>query len=519
MPKTTEKINLKETEETLTKKTPLLENENTKCSLGKKIKKSNKKVLKIFIYLFIFLFTCLMVFSSQILVSKQSLDSWFYKLPIIKQIKHLAESADRALKGENIDRVNILLLGMGGKQHEGGYLTDTIILASLEPSTKKVALISIPRDLAIPVEDGNDLRKINSINAYAEMEQADSGGMAISQALGDILNAPIDYYFRVDFEAFVNLVDELGGVDVYVENNLDDYRYPVAGNEDAEDYESRFEHLHIEKGWQTMDGGLALKYARSRHGINGEGSDFARAKRQQNIILAVKNKLFNSKNLLKPAMIADIIKNFQDHISTNFKIWEIIKLCDLFKEVDKGKITNKVLDNSPNGLLTESISEQGAYILSPRSGDFAEIQYFINNVFSDAPEEVKVKVSKERVTIEVRNGTWINGLASQTALDIEKLGFIVVRIGNSSQQNFQKSVIYDLTYGEKSKSLAILKEAVSANVSFGLPDWLIEEISQEIDSEDNPIQPDFILILGQNADESNSGKENIEEDINEEPKK
>ncbi|MCK5320136.1 LCP family protein, partial [Candidatus Parcubacteria bacterium] len=195
MPKTTEKINLKETKITSIEETPLLEkNEN---------KKSNKKIFKFFICLFIFLFTCLAVFSSQILVSKQSLDSWFYKLPIIKQIKHLAESADRTLKGENIDRVNILLLGMGGKQHEGGYLTDTIILASLEPSTKKVALISIPRDLAIPVEDGNNLRKINSINAYAEMKQADSGGMAISQALSDILNTPIDYYFRVDFEAFV----------------------------------------------------------------------------------------------------------------------------------------------------------------------------------------------------------------------------------------------------------------------------------------------------------------------------
>jgi len=506
--KTTEKINLKKTQ---IKDAPILENENTKCPLGKKIKKSNKKVFKIFIYLFIFLFTCLAVFSSQILVSKQSLDSWFYKLPIIKQIKHLAESADRALKGENIDRINILLLGMGGKQHEGGYLTDTIILASLEPSAKKVALISIPRDLAIPVEDGNNLRKINSINAYAEMKLADSGGMAISQALSDILNIPIDYYFRVDFEAFVNLVDELGGVKIYVENNLDDYRYPIAGKENAEDYESRFKHLHIEKGWQTMDGDLALQYARSRHGINGEGSDFARAKRQQNIILAVKDKLLDSKNLLKPKMIFDIIENFQDHISTNFKVWEIIKLWDMFNEVEKGKITNKVLDNSPNGLLSESISEQGAYILSPRSGDFAEIQYFINNVFSNAPEEVKIKISKERATIEVRNGTWINGLASQTALDIEKLGFIVVRIGNSSQQNFQKSVIYDLTYGEKSKSLAILKEAVSANVSFGLPDWLIEEISMEISNENNPIQPDFILILGQNADKTNSGKENIEE--------
>ncbi|MEA1962830.1 MAG: LCP family protein [Patescibacteria group bacterium] len=502
MPKTTEKINLKETQ---IKDEPFLEKES------KKIKKSPKKIFKIFIYLFIFLFTCSAVFFSQMLASNQSIDSWFYKLPIIKQIKHLAESADRALKGENLDRVNILLLGMGGKQHEGGYLTDTIILASLEPSTEKAALISIPRDLAIPIEDGNRLQKINSINAYAEMEQSDSGGMAVSQALSDILNVPVDYYFRVDFEAFVNLVDELGGVEVYVENNLDDYRYPINGKEDDEDYESRFEHLRIEKGWQTMDGDLALKYARSRHGINGEGSDFARAKRQQNIILSVKNKLLDSKNLLKPKMIFDIIENFQDHISTNFKVWEIVKLWDMFNEIEKGKITNKVLDNSPNGLLTESISKQSAYILSPRSGDFAEIQYFVNNVFSDAPKEVKVKVSEERATIEVRNGTWINGLASKTALDVEKLGFIVVRIGNSSRQNFQKSIIYDLTYGEKTKSLAILKEAVDADVSFGLPDWLIEEISLEISNENNPIQPDFILILGQNADESNSGEENIED--------
>ena len=479
---------------------------------SEKIKKRPKKFLKVFIYLFIFFFTVTAVFSSQILVSKQSLDSWFYKLPLIRQIKHLAESADRTLKGENIDRINILLLGMGGKQHEGGYLTDTIILASLEPSTKKVAMVSIPRDLAIPIEDGNRLQKINSINAYAEMKQSDSGGMAISQALGDILSIPIDYYFRVDFEAFTNLVDELGGVEVYVENNLDDYRYPVRGKEEDEDYESRFEHLHIEKGRQEMNGELALKYARSRHGINGEGSDFARAKRQQNIILAVKNKLFDSKNILKPKMIFDIIENFQDHISTNFKIWEIVKLWDLFKEVEKGEITNKVLDNSPNGLLSESISEQGSYILSPRSGDFAEVQYFVNNVFSNVSEEVKIKVSKERATIEVRNGTWINGLASKTALDVEKLGFIVVRIGNSSQQNFQKSVIYDLTYGEKAKSLNILKDAVSANVSFGLPDWLIKEISSEIGDENKPIQPDFILILGQNADENNSGKENAEEE-------
>lgn len=473
--------------------------------------KKPKKTLKIIIFSLIFIVTSLAVFSSQVLVSEQSSSSWFSHLPIIKQLKHLAESADRDLKGENIDRINILLLGMGGKKHEGGNLTDTIILASLEPSTKKVAMVSIPRDMAVPVENMG-YRKINSINAYAENNQEGSGGMAVSQAISDIINVPIDYYFRVDFEAFTNLIDELGGIEVMVENTLDDYRYPISGREDDPNYNARYEHLHVEKGLQTMDGSLALKFARSRHGIKGEGSDFARAKRQQIIILAAKDKILNTGNLLKPKMISDIIMNFQEHISTNLKVWEIIKLWSMFSDVDKSKITNKVLDNSANGLLTDSISDMGAYILSPRSGDFTEIQYFINNIFSSAPEAVTTKVANERATIEVRNGTWINGLASKTALDIEKLGFIVVRIGNSAQQNFQKSVLYDLTYGEKASSLSILKEATGANVSYGLPDWLVADIDKELKNEANPIQPDFILILGQDADKTNSGKENLEKE-------
>ena len=182
----------------------------------------------------------------------------------------------------------------------------------------------------------------------------------------------------------------------------------------------------------------------------------------------------------------------------------------LLKDLDKKNIVNRVLDNSPNGLLVDTISKDGAYILAPRSGDFAEIQYFINNIFSDVPKEIKAEVSRERATVEVRNGTWINGLASQSALDLEKYGFMVVRVGNSSRQNFQKSVIYDLTYGEKAKSLSILKNKTGANISLGLPQWLMDDISSDLNDEKNPIQPDFILVLGQNADATESGAENME---------
>ena len=228
------------------------------------------------------------------------------------------------------------------------------------------------------------------------------------------------------------------------------------------------------------------------------------------MIAAVKDKLLSARTLLNPIKISQILGDLNDHISTNLKIWELIKLWDMFGSVDQKNIINKVLDNSESGLLLNTVSDGGAYILLPRSGDFSEIEYMINNIFSDAPEEIKNNITQERATIEVRNGTWINGLASKMTVDLERYGFTVIRVGNSSRQNFQKSVIYDLTYGEKEKSMSLLKEKTGANVSFGLPQWLIDDIDREMGNEKNPIQPDFILVLGQDADSTNSGKENQE---------
>lgn len=469
-----------------------------------------RRWLKFTGYLGVFLFTILVVFTSQIVVSKQSSTSWLDKVPGFKQVRYLAESADQQLKGEDHDRINILLLGMGGKNHDGGFLTDTIMLVSLEPSTKKVAMVSIPRDLAVPMENMG-WRKVNNVNAFAEKENPGSGGLAVSQALSKILNTPIDYYIRVDFQGFINIVDELGGLDVYVENDLDDYSYPVMGREDATPYESRYEHLHIEKGWQKMDGSLALKYARSRHAAGAEGSDFARAKRQQKIMEAVKDKMLNMTVFFKPTMITNILEQLEEHISTNLKVWELVKLWSGYKDVKKENITNRVIDNGPNGLLEASISSEGAYILSPRSGDFAEIQYFVNTIFQPEPEDVKTTVMNEQPAIEVRNGTWVNGLASKIALDLEKIGFNVIRIGNNSRQEYQRSVIYDLSSGEKLKSLEVLKQRTGANIAYELPDWLVAEIKADVKNEKSPIQPDFILILGQNADKSQSGGENLKE--------
>lgn len=469
-----------------------------------------KKTAKTLFYGVVFVLTTLIIFTTQIIISGHGSTSWMDKVPILSQIKHLVESADNKLKGEDRDRVNVLLLGMGGKNHEGSYLTDTIILASLKPSENKVALVSIPRDLTVPMENMG-WRKVNNINAFAEAKEAGSGGLAASQAISDVLNVPTDYYLRVNFEGFINIINELGGINVYVENTLDDYAYPVLGKEESYPYESRFEHLHVEKGWQEMDGELALKYVRSRHAAGIEGSDFARARRQQKILEAAKDKIISMRVLFKPRLITNIINNLRDHVSTNLKIWEMAKLWDMARDIKKEDTVTKILDDAPDGLLIGSIAEDGAYILTPRSGDFTEIQYLVANIFTEPAKAERADLSGENPLLEVRNGTWINGLASRAALDLEKYGFTIARLGNSSRQNFQKSVIYDLTYGEKIKSLAALKNKTGANVSYGLPEWLAEDLRKELANEKNSRQPDFILVLGQDADIMSSGAFNTTE--------
>ncbi|MFH0956216.1 MAG: LCP family protein [Candidatus Falkowbacteria bacterium] len=480
----------------ITGKTPIKLNKNSNAGQFKPVG-----------FILIFLLVVYIIFSFAGTDEKSS--SWFYNLPIISQIKHLVESAETKLKGESDDRINILLLGIGGKNHDGGLLTDTIMLASLKPSENKLSLLSVPRDLAVPIENMG-WRKINSVNAYAEMKTPGSGGLAVSQTISDIFQIPIDYYVTVDFAGFEKIIDDLGGIKVNVENTFDDYAYPILGNENAP-WEERFEHLHIEKGEQIMDGQLTLKYVRSRHAYGIEGSDFARSHRQQKVLEAVKEKVMSLNILFKPTIISKIISDINENYSSNLKIWEIVKLWGLAKDVKNENITTRVLDNSPSGLLVDTIGEDGAYLLSPRSGDFAEIKYLVNNIFADAPATDKEKVKEEKATVEVRNGTWINGLANKAALDLEKYDFNIVRIGNTSQQNFEKSVIYDLTYGEKIQALTILKNRTGANVALGMPQWLLDDLAKEISGETNPTQPDFILILGQDADETRSGIENTEQ--------
>lgn len=457
---------------------------------------TNKKTKRLFIYLGV-LGVVIMLFAWKVIASSQNSGNWFTN-NFLGTVSHLVINQTREIKGEENDRINILLLGNGGSNHDGGNLTDTIIILSLKPSTKEASMISVPRDMLAPAGDGT-WKKINSIHAYAEKNKKGSGGEKTIEMVSELLDEPIPYFIRADFEGFTNIIDEIGGVDVYVENTFDDYTYPVMGREDAADYYSRYEHLHFDQGWKKMDGSTALKYARSRHSLGLEGNDFARAKRQQIILEATKEKVLSRSTLTNPATLTKIISQLDSHISTNLSITEMIRLWNMFKDIQKNQIINKVLDNSVSGLLIDGRGDDNAYILLPRGGSFKPIRDLIDGIFGDynqsgsqsdifAPatkviEKKKISKIATSASVEILNGTWTAGLASKASADLKNAGFIVEKLGNSPERNYTKNTIYDLTHGSKNEALEALKSGFNAEVSFSWPLWLEEKIFNQQDKE------------------------------------
>jgi LCP family protein required for cell wall assembly len=458
-----------------------------------------KKIVKTMIYTLVFCVGLFILFYVNSSLSEKDSLSWINSIPLIGQIKTFAETSSSPLKGEDRGRINILFLGIGGENHAGGQLTDTMMVFSIDTKDKKVAMLSIPRDLAVPIENMG-WRKINNVNAYAEMSTKGSGGIAASQTVSEILKSPIDYYIKIDFAGFKKLIDYFGGVEIDVENTFDDYTYPANGQEENPNYTARFEHLHFDKGVQMMNAETALKYARSRHSYGVEGTDFARARRQQKVIQALKDKALSVSTLTNPTLIANIYSTLQANMSTNLKVWELLKVWNLVKNINQNNITTKVLSNQPSGLLVDTTGADGAYLLMPRTGNFTEIQYYFQHIFEAAPEQVKAKITNEQAKVRILNGTWVNGLASKMASDLEKYNFEIVNVGNCSRQNFETSVIYDLTFGAKKDSLEMLKKKTNANVSFTLPDWLKADLAREAASGTASQQPDLILILGQDVE-------------------
>jgi LCP family protein required for cell wall assembly len=323
-------------------------------------------------------------------------------------IFHLLFDRSIALKETN-NRVNVLLLGIGGGVHDGPNLTDTIIFASIDPKNNKVNLVSIPRDLWVP-ELTTYVKKINS--AYSDGESKSKGGGLIEAKaiVRKVTGQEVDYGIRIDFSGFTKAIDTIGGLDINVDNTFDDYVYPISGKEDdscgfsdkdiadfvatasaetdiQEKFVCRYKHLHFDQGITHMDGQLALEFVRSRHAIGIESGDFARSKRQEKVITAFKDKVFSAQTLINPAKIISLFNIVKDSIDTDIKQEEFDDFIRLAQKVRKAKIINSVIDvgdalKDRNGLLIETpIAPEYVYsaALIPRlgNGNYSEIQKFV----------------------------------------------------------------------------------------------------------------------------------------------
>lgn len=299
---------------------------------------------------------------------------------------------------EDFGRTNILLLGTGGEGHQGVNLSDTIILASISPDEKDIALISIPRDLWAPSISA----KINSAYAFGEDREKGEGLKLAKKTVSEFLGLPVHYAFRIDFSGFEKAVDLVGGVDIEVGHTFDDYNFPIEGKEDdlcgytiteiEEDgvkkqviidatgsavlsenpFSCRYEYVHFDKGFTHMDGKTALKFVRSRMGTNSEGSDFARSARQQLLLLALKGKVFSLETILDPKRAISLAQTFGKSVDTDITDEEATSFLKMIRQLEDAEIRAFVLSNQKEGALLEnppSSSYSGQWVLVPRGGD------------------------------------------------------------------------------------------------------------------------------------------------------
>ncbi|MCD6471191.1 LCP family protein [bacterium] len=434
--------------------------------------RSRKSFSRIFFRFAIVFLVIVIFFSTNTIFSGNGAITNLGKLSFWEGVARLTFKHDKILKGELNDRINILLLGIGGKAHPGPYLTDTIILVSIKPSEQKIALLSIPRDLYVPIRNYS-WRKVNE--AYLLGLSRDEGGELPTKTIENILDLSIPYWVVIDFSAFEELIDFLGGIDVYVERSFVDNQFPTV--------DFKYRVVSFEKGWQKMDGKTALDYARSRHGNNNEGTDFARARRQQKVILAIMKKIKQEDILEQPRKIFKIYNIFSKKIDTNINFSESIKLAKILKHIPEKNINRYVFDTN---FLYPEITKNGVYILKTKTGDFSELANFAKNVFEEKTitKEIQKSRETEKAKLIVLNGTYISGLAKRTKIRLEKEGFKILKIGNAPKRGYKENIIYNLTNKNANKLKKLLNDAETKT---NLPKDL--EVYSNCD---------FLIILGEN---------------------
>jgi polyisoprenyl-teichoic acid--peptidoglycan teichoic acid transferase len=298
------------------------------------------------------------------------------------------------LKQTSDGRINILLLGRAGESYPGKNLTDTIMIMSIDTEKHKVGLISLPRDLYITLDDERVSAKINSLYQYGLSQN--KGTEMIQKAVTEVTNQPIHYTFILDFDGFEKIVNAFGGIQVEVLRDIYDERYP------GKNYS--YETFELSKGWQVLDGATALKYVRERHD-DPEG-DFGRAKRQQQVIAALKEKALSNSLLYNVDTLVKLLGILGESVKTDATLAEMESFFNLSKKLDTQNIETLVVDAwKKESLLRVSHVPMGgvnAFILVPRTGNWQEVQEASESIFSREQNLKRVEnLESEKATVSI----------------------------------------------------------------------------------------------------------------------
>lgn len=356
--------------------------------------------------------------------------------------------------------INILVMGTDARPDEvGPPLTDTLILLTLDLDTQTAGMLSLPRDLWVPIPGQGVSTKINTAYRMGEVNGYPGGGAQLAKdTVGSFIGQEVQYFVRIGFDGFTQVVDLIGGVDVEVSQTIHDVEYPTM------DY--GFETFHLDAGVHHLDGETALKFVRTRH----TDSDYGRARRQQQLIRAMSDKVLSADMI--PTLIANVpqlIGTMRNSIQTDMPIPLALELANYLRDSSLGEIRQLVLDSNYG---EETYTEQGAWILLP---DRAKVRAALNTFFSPAPLATAGQTSTGSdpswVRVEILNGTGEPGVAARTRDLLVSHGWQVVSIGDADRNDYGNTLI----------------------INYGVPQGLVERVSQDLN-----LRPDLSSLDGLN---------------------
>lgn len=344
----------------------------------------------------------------------------------------ISAQAFQPWKGEQ--RVSILLLGVDRRcDEEGPTHSDSLMLVSLDPVTLSAVILSLPRDLWVEIPTFG-VNRINQAYYNGQIYEYPGGGQALArETVANTLGVPVDYYVAVDFQAFVEMVDLIGGIEIEAPEAIDDPTYP--------DNCYGYEPFSLDAGLHQLDGATALKYARTRATFGG---DVDRAGRQQEVVMAIRDKVLRL-NML-PQLIRQapqIWQTVQQNVRTNLSLDEIAQLALLAQDIPQENIRTAVIDYD---YVINQTTPDGRQVLVPIREELRKLR---DDLFTPPPIPTPAIVNLpelmqgEGARVAVYNGTTVFGLAGDTQTFLRRYGVNVTEIGNADAATYRSTQIID----------------------------------------------------------------------------